>query len=151
MSTRGRDSLELGGVISDVLDPFTRSISLSVVYQNREVINGTNLRPSQITDQPRVEIGGNDLSTFYTLIMTDPDAPSPSNPNLREYLHWLVTDIPATTGVTFGKSLLIMQMRSEISISNLESEEIFEGKRLPSLLRHTQYEFEVTFVKFMIT
>ncbi|MCE3216833.1 39S ribosomal protein L38, mitochondrial, partial [Datura stramonium] len=86
-STRGRDTLELGGVISDVLDPFTRSISLSVVYNNREVINGTNLRPSQITNQPRVEIGGNDLSTFYTLIMVDPDAPSPSNPNLREYLH----------------------------------------------------------------
>ncbi|WMV53384.1 hypothetical protein MTR67_046769 [Solanum verrucosum] len=105
-SIRGRDTLELGGVISDVLDPFTRSISLSVVYNHREVINGTNLRPSQITNQPRVEIGGNGLSTFYTLIVVDPDAPSPSNPNLREYLHWLVTDIPATTGVTFGKEVI---------------------------------------------
>ncbi|KAI3935338.1 hypothetical protein MKW98_027158 [Papaver atlanticum] len=26
------------------------------------------------------------------LVMVDPDAPSPSDPNLREYLHWLVTD-----------------------------------------------------------
>lgn len=67
-SIRGRDTLELGGVISDVLDPFTRSINLSVVYNHREVINGTNLRPSQITNQPRVEVGGNDLSTFYTLV-----------------------------------------------------------------------------------
>ncbi|KAK7854455.1 protein flowering locus t [Quercus suber] len=34
-------------------------------------------------------------------VMVDPDAPSPSDPNLREYLHWLVTDIPATTGASF--------------------------------------------------
>ncbi|KAH0714226.1 hypothetical protein KY284_007131 [Solanum tuberosum] len=39
-------------------------------------------------------------------IVVDPDAPSPSNPNLREYLHWLVTDIPATTGVTFGNEVI---------------------------------------------
>ncbi|CAI0401387.1 unnamed protein product [Linum tenue] len=38
--------------------------------------------------------------------MVDPDAPSPSDPNLREYLHWLVTDIPATTGATFGQEVV---------------------------------------------
>uniref|UniRef100_A0A3Q7JIK1 Flowering locus T n=1 Tax=Solanum lycopersicum TaxID=4081 RepID=A0A3Q7JIK1_SOLLC len=111
-SIRGRDTLELGGVISDVLDPFTRSINLSVVYNHREVINGTNLRPSQITNQPRVEVGGNDLSTFYTLIVVDPDAPSPSNPNLRE----LVTDIPATTG---GMKLYVMSPRPSKGIHRI--------------------------------
>ncbi|CAN4114949.1 unnamed protein product [Withania somnifera] len=38
--------------------------------------------------------------------MVDPDAPSPSNPSLKEYLHWLVTDIPATTGVKFGNEVI---------------------------------------------
>nr|GEV39731.1 reverse transcriptase domain-containing protein [Tanacetum cinerariifolium] len=38
--------------------------------------------------------------------MVDPDAPSPSDPNLREYLHWLVTDIPATTGARFGQEIV---------------------------------------------
>ncbi|KAK2988134.1 hypothetical protein RJ640_017466 [Escallonia rubra] len=38
--------------------------------------------------------------------MVDPDAPSPSDPNLREYLHWLVTDIPATTGENFGQEVV---------------------------------------------
>uniref|UniRef100_A0A3Q7GPH4 Flowering locus T n=1 Tax=Solanum lycopersicum TaxID=4081 RepID=A0A3Q7GPH4_SOLLC len=56
--------------------------------------------------QPKVYIGGDDLRTFYTLIMVDPDAPSPSNPNLREYLHWLVTDIPATTDTRFGNEIV---------------------------------------------
>nr|AZL87172.1 flowering locus T-like 1 [Petunia x hybrida] len=103
---RGRDTLVLARVIGDVLDPFTRSTSLRVVYNTREVKNGCDLRPSQVINQPRVEVGGDDLRTFYTLVMVDPDAPTPSNPHLKEYLHWLVTDIPATTGVSFGNEVV---------------------------------------------
>ncbi|KAL3650094.1 Protein VERNALIZATION 3 [Castilleja foliolosa] len=122
---RNRDPLVVGRIIGDVLEPFTRSIGLRVVYNNREVVNGCEFRPSQVLNQPRVEVGGDDLRTFYTLVMVDPDAPSPSDPNLREYLHCkhskkmtryllvymlvlllLVTDIPATTGVTFGQEIV---------------------------------------------
>nr|XP_027087615.1 protein HEADING DATE 3A-like [Coffea arabica] len=103
---RGGDPLVVGRVIGDVLDQFTRSLSLSVTYGSREVSNGCEFRPSQVVNQPRVEIGGDDLRTFYTLVMVDPDAPSPSDPNLREYLHWLVTDIPATTGASFGQEVV---------------------------------------------
>nr|AEU08964.1 flowering locus T [Litchi chinensis] len=103
---RDRDPLVVGRVIGDVLNPFTKSISLTVSYNNREINNGCELKPSQIANQPRVDIGGDDLRTFYTLVMVDPDAPSPSEPRLREYLHWLVTDIPATTGATFGQEVV---------------------------------------------
>nr|AEU08961.1 flowering locus T [Litchi chinensis]AEU08963.1 flowering locus T [Litchi chinensis]AEU08965.1 flowering locus T [Litchi chinensis] len=103
---RDRDPLVVGRVIGDVLDPFTKSISLSVSYNNREINNGCELKPSQIVNQPRVDVGGDDLRTCYTLVMVDPDAPSPSEPSLREYLHWLVTDIPATTGATFGQEIV---------------------------------------------
>ncbi|KAI6684313.1 hypothetical protein NL676_030226 [Syzygium grande] len=104
---RDRDPLVVGRVIGDVLDAFTRSISLRVIYNNnREVNNSCELKPSQVVNQPRIEIGGDDLRTFYTLVMVDPDAPSPSDPNLREYLHWLVTDIPATTGASFGQEIV---------------------------------------------
>ncbi|XP_070003561.1 protein VERNALIZATION 3-like [Nicotiana sylvestris] len=100
------DPLVVGSVIGDVLDPFTRSVDLRVVYNNREVSNACVLKPSQVVKQPRVQIGGDDLRNLYTLVMVDPDAPSPSNPNLREYLHWLVTDIPATTDTNFGNEVL---------------------------------------------
>ncbi|XP_009772008.1 protein VERNALIZATION 3 [Nicotiana tabacum] len=101
------DPLIVSGVIGDVLDPFTRSIDFNVVYNNRmQVYNGCGLRPSQIVHQPRVDVGGDDLRTFYTLVMVDPDAPTPSNPNQREYLHWLVTNIPATTGAHFGNEII---------------------------------------------
>ncbi|KAH7658142.1 Phosphatidylethanolamine-binding protein [Dioscorea alata] len=101
-----RDPLVLGRVIGDVIDPFTRSVSLQVKFGSKDVTNGREFKPSQVVNQPRVEIGGTDLTTFYTLVMVDPDAPSPSDPNLREYLHWLVADIPGTTGTLFGQEIV---------------------------------------------
>ncbi|KAJ3683081.1 hypothetical protein LUZ60_013308 [Juncus effusus] len=103
---RERDPLVVGRVVGDVVDHFVRRGNLRVVYGSKEVANGCELKPSQVVHQPRVEVGGNDLRTLYTLVMVDPDAPSPSDPNLREYLHWLVTDIPGTTGPTFGQEIV---------------------------------------------
>ncbi|KAJ1404648.1 Phosphatidylethanolamine-binding protein, partial [Sesbania bispinosa] len=42
-------------------------------------------------------------------VMVDADAPSPSNPVLREYLHWMVTDIPATTSASFGREVVFYE------------------------------------------
>nr|BAK40194.1 flowering locus T [Gentiana triflora] len=106
MPRERQDPLTVGRVIGDVLDPFTRCIDLSVAYGQREVTNGCEFRPSQVVNQPMVQVGGNDLRTFFTLVMVDPDAPSPSDPTLREYLHWLVTDIPGTTSATFGQEIV---------------------------------------------
>ncbi|XP_061359480.1 protein VERNALIZATION 3-like [Gastrolobium bilobum] len=104
---RSMDPLLLGRIIGDILDPFTSSIPLRVVYNNNsEVINCCEFKPSQIVNKPRVDIGGDDLRTLYTLIMVNPDAPSPSDPNMREYLHWLVINIPATTGASFGQEIV---------------------------------------------
>ncbi|XP_072964157.1 protein VERNALIZATION 3 isoform X2 [Typha angustifolia] len=91
---RERDPLVVGRVVGDVLDPFTRTTTLKVTYGSKEVTNGREFKPSQVIHQPRVEV------------MVDPDAPSPSDPNLREYLHWLVTDIPGTTGAAFGQEVM---------------------------------------------
>ncbi|KAJ0977023.1 hypothetical protein J5N97_012497 [Dioscorea zingiberensis] len=101
-----RDPLVVGGVIGDVLDPFIRSAALRVIYNNKELTNGSELRPSAIVHEPRVEIGGYDMRKLYTLVMVDPDAPSPSNPTHREYLHWLVTDIPESTNARFGNEIV---------------------------------------------
>jgi protein FLOWERING LOCUS T len=62
------DPLVLGRVVGDVLDRFVRSTPLRVSYGSREVTNGMEFRPSQVVNHPRVEIGGNDLRTFYTLV-----------------------------------------------------------------------------------
>ncbi|KAL2487215.1 Protein CENTRORADIALIS-like [Abeliophyllum distichum] len=79
---------------------------MSVTYGNGQVFNGHEFYPSTVTTRPRVEVSGGDMRTFYTLVMTDPDVPGPSDPYLREHIHWLVTDIPGTTDVTFGRELV---------------------------------------------
>nr|BCU04194.1 FTL1 protein [Lemna aequinoctialis] len=104
--SRDRDPIVVGRVVGDVLDPFTRTVSFRVLYSNREVSNGCEFKPSALVGPPRVEVGGGDMRNLYTLVMTDPDAPSPSNPTSREYLQWLVTDIPGTTNATFGNEVV---------------------------------------------
>ncbi|XP_052206299.1 CEN-like protein 1 [Diospyros lotus] len=102
------EPLAVGRVVGEVIDSFTPSVRMKVSYSSnkQQVSNGHELMPSLITARPRVDVGGEDLRTAYTLIMTDPDAPSPSDPYLREHLHWMVTDIPGTTDASFGREIV---------------------------------------------
>ncbi|EDW76435.1 uncharacterized protein Dwil_GK14662 [Drosophila willistoni] len=54
---------------------------------------GVVLTPTQVKNQPSVKWEADD-SKFYTLCMTDPDAPSRKDPKFREWHHWLVGNIP---------------------------------------------------------
>nr|AIA10351.1 TFL1 [Vigna unguiculata]AIA10352.1 TFL1 [Vigna unguiculata]AIA10353.1 TFL1 [Vigna unguiculata] len=100
------EPLIVGRVIGEVLDSFTTSTKMTVSYNKKQVYNGHEFFPSSINIKPKVEIEGGDMRSFFTLIMTDPDVPGPSDPYLREHLHWIVTDIPGTTDATFGKELV---------------------------------------------
>nr|BDG58486.1 flowering locus T-like protein 6 [Allium sativum] len=101
-----RDPLVLGQIIGDVVDPFTKSVNLKVVYGDKEVSNGTRLRQSMVINQPRVTIEGCDSRTLYSLAMINADAPTPTNPTHREYLHWLVTDIPERVDASYGNEIV---------------------------------------------
>ncbi|KAF7823243.1 CEN-like protein 2 [Senna tora] len=93
MNMISSDPLVIGRVIGDVVDNFSASVKMSVTYNsNKKVYNGHEFFPSSLTTKPKV--------------MTDPDVPGPSDPYLREHLHWIVTDIPGTTDATFGKELV---------------------------------------------
>ncbi|KAF9595073.1 hypothetical protein IFM89_036532 [Coptis chinensis] len=105
------DPLTVGRVIGDVLDSFTPTVQMAVNYQgNKLVSNGHEFYPSSVSIKPKVEIQGSDMRSFFTLIMTDPDAPGPSDTYLKEHLHWLVTDIPGTTDATFGREVVSYEM-----------------------------------------
>ncbi|RDX91048.1 Protein CENTRORADIALIS, partial [Mucuna pruriens] len=110
MARMSTDPLIIGRVIGDVLESFTPTIKMSVTYNKTQVYNGHELIPSTVTTRPRVEIDGDDMRSFFTLIMTDPDVPGPSDPYLREHLHWMVTDIPGTTNASFGNVLVSYEM-----------------------------------------
>ncbi|XP_057954772.1 CEN-like protein 2 [Malania oleifera] len=107
MANRMPDPLMVGRVIGDVMDYFSPAVKMTVTYNsNRQVYNGHELFPSAVTTKPRVEVQGGDMRSFFTLILTDPDVPGPSDPYLREHIHWIVTDIPGTTDSTFGNELV---------------------------------------------
>ncbi|XP_051129022.1 protein HEADING DATE 3A-like [Andrographis paniculata] len=104
---RERNPLVVSGVVGDILDPFAAVTDLRLFTDGgRMVFSGASFRPSQVAAAPRVEIGGEDFRTFYTLVMVDADSPTPADPYFRAYLHWLVTDIPGSTGASYGNEIV---------------------------------------------
>ncbi|KAG4069996.1 hypothetical protein HA402_013656 [Bradysia odoriphaga] len=85
-------------IVPDVLDALTVELQkLNVTYHSSgvSVDLGNVLTPSQVTDQPEVTWEAQP-DTFYTILMTDPDAPSRQAPTLREYRHWLLMNVNGT-------------------------------------------------------
>ncbi|CAN6478739.1 unnamed protein product [Victoria cruziana] len=99
------DPLVVGRVIGEVIDMFMPSVSMSICYGNKQVTNGCDIKPSLTVDPPTVNIAGR-VEQLYTLVMTDPDAPSPSEPSMREWVHWIVADIPGATDPSQGREIL---------------------------------------------
>ncbi|KAK7320160.1 hypothetical protein RJT34_04894 [Clitoria ternatea] len=99
------DPLVVGRVIGDVVDMFIPSVHMSVYFGPKHITNGCDIKPSMAVNPPKVTLTG-DMDTLYTMVMTDPDAPSPSEPSMRELIHWIVVDIPGGTNVARGKEIL---------------------------------------------
>ncbi|XP_047366418.1 protein D2-like isoform X1 [Vespa velutina] len=90
-------------VVPDVIDKVPTAV-LDVAYPNNLVVEiGKVLTPTQVKDQPTIKWTA-DASTFYTLCMTDPDAPSRKDPKFREWHHWLVGNIPGND-ISKGETL----------------------------------------------
>ncbi|CAM6029249.1 unnamed protein product [Sphagnum balticum] len=106
---RSIDPLVVGRVVGDVIDMFVPSVDLAVQYTSRQVSNGCQMKPSATTLAPNIEVADHnaDNVNLFTLIMTDPDAPSPSEPSMREWVHWIVTDIPGMVSTSAaGKEIV---------------------------------------------
>lgn len=63
---------------------------MKYIKTEKTVNLGNEIAPVDVKEQPKItyEASQND---YYTLIMTDPDAPSRANPVRREFRHWLVS------------------------------------------------------------
>lgn len=68
MSRSVTEPLSVGRVVGDVVDSFVPSVKMTVFYNNKQVVNGHEFTPSLIMSKPRVEIGGEDMRTSYTLV-----------------------------------------------------------------------------------
>ncbi|ESO93146.1 hypothetical protein LOTGIDRAFT_119949 [Lottia gigantea] len=80
-------------ICPDVIDSDPLAI-LGITYENDLKIKpGKVVTPTQVQNEPTL-IYDADPSSYYTLIMHDPDAPSRENNINGEWQHWLIGNIP---------------------------------------------------------
>ncbi|XP_026740889.1 protein D2-like isoform X1 [Trichoplusia ni] len=102
MSTIAKN-FEVHQVVPDVI-PKAPTALVHVKYNSGvEVNEGNVLTPTQVKDQPTITWDASP-DTLYTVVMTDPDAPSRAEPTFREWHHWLVGNVPGTN-VAAGDTL----------------------------------------------
>ncbi|RID67933.1 hypothetical protein BRARA_C00133 [Brassica rapa] len=123
MGVRVIEPLIMGRVVGDVLDFFTPTIKMNVSYNKNQVSNGHELLPSSVSSKPRVEIHGGDLRSFFTLVMIDPDVPGPSDPFLKEHLHW------PSIGIHRFVFALFKQKQRRVIFPNIPSRDNFNTRK----------------------
>jgi len=97
------DKFKEHGVVPDVVHQAPTQV-LDVHYGSLNVNFGNTLTPTQVKDPPTQINWPADQNSLYTLIFTDPDAPSRKDPKFREWHHWLVVNIPGTN-IKSGETL----------------------------------------------
>lgn len=86
-------SFEAHQVVPDVIPKAPAALATVKYPSGVEVNEGNVLTPTQVKDQPTISWNGAS-DQFYTVAMTDPDAPSRKEPKYREWHHWLVGNVP---------------------------------------------------------
>ncbi|EMS55208.1 hypothetical protein TRIUR3_30085 [Triticum urartu] len=99
------DPLVVGRVIGDVVDMFVPTMPVTVRFGTKDLTNGCEIKPSIADAAPSIQIAGR-AGDLFTLVMTDPDAPSPSEPTMKEWLHWLVVNIPGGSDPSQGEEVV---------------------------------------------
>ena len=123
-------ALKREGIIPDVIPPnFTPTSLFSIVYPTGcEVVTGNTLFRDDTLDEPDIVITpmnlpfanadstgeGDDLAkeVSYTLVMTDPDAPSRQDHQYRQFRHWVVR---ITCSVALCVRILRIYLSNQIS------------------------------------
>lgn len=111
---------------STVLDDFTPSISLHISYpsSHSDVSLGNSFPPSAAQAEPSFSITplthhGSPSRTLkpdttYTLVLTDPDATSRSDPTMSQYLHWIATNITLAPSPAENKNIAFSPIYDEL-------------------------------------
>lgn len=91
-------------VVPDVVS-VTPKLPALVRYNGAVVNMGNELTPTMVKDPPTFIHWPIENQKLYTVCLTDPDAPSRDDPKLREWLHWLVVNVPHNTEIQSGAVL----------------------------------------------
>lgn len=102
-----RGALEESGIIPGVIDRVSAAscAELEVSFGGKRVENGVLISPADAAATPTARIKGGSEGALYTLVCPDPDAPDPAHPVRGEWLHWIVTNIPAAGDASEGNEV----------------------------------------------
>ncbi|KAJ8588360.1 PEBP-like protein [Rhizopogon salebrosus TDB-379] len=116
--TAVRTALTDAGVIPDVIPadpPFIPKALLVVTFPTgQEALLGNTLTKADAADEPTVAFTPMQVPDVseptYTLVMTDPDAPSRKDPKFGQWRHWVTTGVKAPPISTFETGDLAAQL-----------------------------------------
>lgn len=103
------DSRVLNKALLQVIDEFLPSFLVDAEWSSSNYAHlGNTLKPKKLQDAPSLTLtspgsssGGEAChaltNTTYTVIITDPDAPSRDDPKWSEFCHWIATGLPVST------------------------------------------------------
>ncbi|KAI6215385.1 hypothetical protein M3Y94_00379500 [Aphelenchoides besseyi] len=94
-STMTTEAFKKHGVVPDVIQSAPPKVAKVTFDSGVEANLGNVLTPTQVQNPPTVSWEAEN-DALYTLIKTDPDAPSRKDPKFAEWHHWLVVNIPGS-------------------------------------------------------
>ncbi|PSC72839.1 MOTHER of FT and TF 1-like isoform B [Micractinium conductrix] len=100
-------SLEQAKIIPDILDRVSAAsqAQLVVEFQGKAVQHGELLTPAATKSAPVARVKGGAEGGLFTILCTDPDPPDPAAPKFREWLHWIVANVPSGGDSTQGQTV----------------------------------------------
>lgn len=133
-----KDALISNKVIGDVLNDFTPTFYLDVVYTESDtrVILGNEISIADVQKRPHLGIyeipNKKAPRTFsrpatFTVVLTDPDARSRYDPKWSEMCHWILTNITATSNeIDFSGSVVVDPVEDNDGATNHKLRDIFK-------------------------
>ncbi|KAJ8680314.1 hypothetical protein QAD02_016101 [Eretmocerus hayati] len=73
--------------------------------KEKDLKYGEELTPTLVKTMPSLNWYTED-SAHYLIAMIDPDAPRREDPKYREYLHWLVANVPGNGDISKGETIV---------------------------------------------
>ncbi|ODV91505.1 hypothetical protein CANCADRAFT_42152 [Tortispora caseinolytica NRRL Y-17796] len=109
------ESLKKSEIVPDVLDDFAASTLISISYApDVEAVLGNTLEVAATQHYPKITLaldGAAEPDTKYTIVMTDPDAPTRGDKKWSEYCHFVVSNLsfPPSASSPSGSEHVISQ------------------------------------------
>ncbi|KAL4804616.1 phosphatidylethanolamine-binding protein [Aspergillus unguis] len=90
-------------------DNFTPAVELHVAFGEKQVDLGNLFRVSEVKSAPTISFSPEDNASnnqTYTLLLVDPDAPTPDDPKFAYWRHWVVSGLKPSEAGTVPESAL---------------------------------------------